>query len=57
MSGVPTPKLWAEVVLPAYAKAGKTKADALKMARVARILRADEYDVTGSKPLLWNPPE
>lgn len=45
---------WAAVVA-AYAKAGLTEADALVQARVARILRAGEYDFKTKTPVLWSP--
>ena len=48
--------LWA-VVLAAYEKAGLTEADALAQARVARILRASDYDFKQKKVKLWNPPK
>jgi DNA polymerase-1 len=44
---------WAAIV-SAYEKAGLTEADAIKQARLARILRYDEWD--GRSPRLWSPP-
>jgi len=44
-----------EAVVEAYEKAGLTEDDALVQARVARILRYGEYDVTNKKVRLWNP--
>lgn len=44
-----------QFVVEAYEKAGLTAADALVQARVARILRATDYDFTERKPILWSP--
>lgn len=52
---------WADVardwpkVTATYAKAGKTAADALQQARVARILRHGEYEKTTRSIRLWSP--
>ncbi|QOC54146.1 hypothetical protein [Caulobacter vibrioides] len=43
---------WASVV-SAYVKAGLTEKDAIKQARLARILRHDEWN---GRPILWSPP-
>jgi DNA polymerase-1 len=43
------------VVVAAYKKAGLTEDDALAQARVARILRATDYDFTKREPILWTP--
>lgn len=48
-------EFWAAVVI-AYEKAKKTEADAIQMARCARILRRGEYDVDKERPILWEPP-
>jgi DNA polymerase-1 len=45
---------WDEV-LTAYTKAGLGKREALKQARVARILRSGEYNIKTGKVKLWNP--
>lgn len=45
---------WATVVA-AYEKAGLTEEDALVQARVARILRATDYDFEKKEPILWVP--
>lgn len=45
---------WA-VVVAAFEKAGLTADDALLQARLARILRADEYDFATKTPVLWTP--
>jgi DNA polymerase-1 len=47
--------LW-DLVVAAYAKKGLTEADALVQARVARILRAQDYDFINKRPVLWTPP-
>ncbi len=47
--------LW-ELVVAAYVKKGLTEADALVQARVARILRASDYDFLNKRPILWTPP-
>jgi DNA polymerase-1 len=43
------------VVVAAYKKAKLTEDDALAQARVARILRATDYDFTKREPILWTP--
>lgn len=48
--------LW-EVVLAQFRKAGLSEADALQQARVARILRASDYDFKKKEPILWLPPQ
>ena len=47
--------MW-RLVVEAYTKAGLTEADALVQARVARILRASDYNFQERKPILWTPP-
>jgi DNA polymerase-1 len=50
--------LWAwrwEAVVKAYEKAGLSEADALVQARVARILRASDYDFEKKEVKLWTP--
>ena len=47
---------WATVV-KAYAAKGLTEEDALTQARVARILRSDEYDAVTETVKLWSPPK
>jgi DNA polymerase-1 len=42
-------------VVAAYEKSGLTEADALVQARVARILRASDYDFKTKEPILWRP--
>ena len=43
------------LVVAAYKKAGLTEEDALVQARVARILRATDYDLEKEEVILWNP--
>ena len=44
-----------DTVVGAYEKQGLTESDALVQARVARILRATDYDFKSHKPILWRP--
>lgn len=44
-----------DTILAAYENAGLTRDDAILQARLARILRADEYDYKKKKPILWTP--
>lgn len=46
--------LWPRVV-HAYMKANLTEADALTQARLARILRASDWDSANKTPILWSP--
>lgn len=43
-------------ILDAYTKAGLTEEDAIRNARLARILRPGEYNSTTQEPILWTPP-
>lgn len=45
---------WGAIVA-AYEKAGQTEEDALRNARLARILRPGEYNSTANAPILWTP--
>ncbi len=45
---------WAKVEA-AFHRKGLTSADALLQARLARVLRAEDYDFTNKKPILWTP--
>ena len=45
---------WSAVV-KAYEKYGLTEADALKQARLARILRSSDWDAKKKEPILWTP--
>jgi DNA polymerase-1 len=47
--------VWATVE-QAYIKAGLTKEDAVMNARMARILRATDWDFEKEEPILWTPP-
>lgn len=46
---------WKHVVA-AYVKAKLCEEEALVQARVARILRASDYDFKNKRPILWTPP-
>lgn len=46
-----------ELIVTAYEEKGLTEADALQQARVARILRASDYDFKKKKVKLWTPPK
>lgn len=50
----PTNDLWAAIVSH-YVKAGLGEEDALLTARVARILRTEDYDYKNQKEILWTP--
>lgn len=52
---LPVAKLWKDVILPTYAKAGLGQEIALENARVARILRYGEYDRDTNEVKLWLP--
>ena len=45
-----------EAILESYIKAGQTEDDAIRNARLARILRPGEYNSTTKEPILWTPP-
>lgn len=48
---------WAwDAVCRAFEAKGLTEADALIQARLARILRASDWDNTKKEPILWQPP-
>jgi DNA polymerase-1 len=46
-----------QAIVGAYENAGLSSRDAITTARVARILRAGEFDGKTKQPILWNPPE
>lgn len=50
----PLPRRWSMVV-GAFMKAGLTEADALRQARLARILRWSDWDSKKKEPILWTP--
>lgn len=45
-----------QAVVASYEKAGLTLDDAIRNARLARILRPGEYNSTTKEPILWTPP-
>lgn len=49
-----TDNVWAGIV-SLFAKAGYSEEYALQQARVARILRAQDYDFKRKEPILWTP--
>ena len=49
------PSAWWGVVVDTYTKAGLTEKDALRMARVSRILRLSDWDMERQEPILWTP--
>lgn len=51
---ITTPWRWFRVV-EAYVKAGLTEADALRQARLARILRWSDWDAVKKEVILWTP--
>lgn len=53
-SGTYEDELW-EVVVKTYENAGLTEEDALTQARMARILRASDWDDKRKEPILWKP--
>lgn len=48
--------LW-DAIVALFNKAGLDEAYALQQARVARILRASDYDFKNKAPILWEPPK
>lgn len=48
------PSMW-DVVVKAFTKQGLTEEDALLQARLARILRCDDYDLDTGEITLWEP--
>lgn len=44
-----------ETVVKAFEKAGQTEEDALVQARLARILRASDYNFEFDQPIIWSP--
>ena len=54
MTRPPGQTLWATVI-DCYERAGETYADALRCARLARILRWQDWDHENQKPKLWMP--
>jgi 5'-3' exonuclease len=54
LQDVPPEQMW-QAVVDAYAKAGLGEEEALVQARVARILRASDYNFNTKEVILWNP--
>lgn len=48
-------EMWGHV-MHAYDRKGLTEADAVTQARLARILRASDWDFEAKRPRLWSPP-
>lgn len=46
-----------EAIEEAYVARGLTPEDAITQARLARILRAEDYDYSRGVPILWTPPK
>jgi DNA polymerase-1 len=44
-----------ESVVGAFIKSGHTEEEALTQARLARILRAEDYNFEYGEPILWSP--
>lgn len=55
LSGTMGHCVWPAIV-DAYEKAGLTEADAITQARLARILRSDDWDFNKKEVKLWQPP-
>lgn len=55
LSSVEDGNYW-PAVISVYEKAGLSEADALTQARLARILRASDWDKAKQEPILWTPP-
>jgi DNA polymerase-1 len=53
--GEPPPSAYWEEIIKVYESKGLTEADALQQARVARILRASDYDFKTKEIKLWTP--
>jgi DNA polymerase-1 len=47
---------WWNAIVRAYEKKGLTEADAIREARMARILRASDFDFKTMRPIPWMPP-
>lgn len=57
LAGLKTVEEMWPVVVQAYLDAEMTEEDALMNARVARILRAEDYNYQTNQPILWQPPK
>jgi DNA polymerase-1 len=51
-----TPAAMWEAIVKTYESKGKTEEDALLQARLARILRNEDYDIEARKVRMWTPP-
>jgi DNA polymerase-1 len=51
-----TRQSWWSAIIKAFEKKKLTEADALRNARLARILRWDDWDRKNKRPILWTPP-
>jgi DNA polymerase-1 len=49
------PNEYWEIITKAFEKAGLTEMDALVQARMARILRTDDYNIQKGEVYLWSP--
>ena len=56
LDGAKTQEEQWRAIVEAYENAGMNSEDALETARVARILRAGEFDGKKRQPILWEPP-
>lgn len=56
LKGLASPQDTWGAIVDAYEKAGLTEADAIVQARLARILRSDDWDFVKKVPKLWTPP-
>jgi len=54
LADIPLDEMWG-VIVAQYEKAGLGEAQALQTARVARILRHEDYDYKTRRPILWQP--
>src|SRR5690606_15306825 len=54
LDGVGLEDMWS-VIVETYEAKGLTEEDALQQARVARILRKNDYDFKNKSPMLWAP--
>lgn len=57
LKGLASPQDTWGAIVDAYEKAGLTEADAIVQARLARILRSDDWDNQRKQPILWVPPQ
>lgn len=55
LEGINTEQEAWQVIVETYASKGLTEEDALQQARVARILRKEDYNYKKNEPILWTP--